>query len=273
MYNQLYTLKETLSLDDDIDTIKTRLNLLVKNVSFLYSYFVGRKDDDIIIRLTYSEYDQYNTIDAKTANENIITCIIDYLVSLSNAKCIAFGQPPLELILELYQPMLNKMAQKIKLQWRRLEIEDLVSIANYLVVKLYKQGYYINKWLVWTSLNNEVLMELRDCKHPTELISLEDILTDGGGSDEALTYGDIVKDPSYEEEAEREDYDDCQKYILEEVKKIAIEKIGERQWDRLYRDYSKGHTSAASQQSMKRIKNYIKSLGLTKQDFINHYRR
>ena len=83
----------------------------------------------------------------------------------------------------------------------------------------------------------------------------------------------MIEDESYIEEKEREDEQQLERYIFQQVKDIIVDKIGERQWDRLWRDYSKGHVSLDSRASMRRLKAYFNELGLTRQDFINGYRR
>jgi hypothetical protein len=272
MYNLVFKHVEYLPLESEYETIKENISNLIS--TDLYAYFVGRKDDVLVIKIYISSTDEYNTIRKENAKERIITSIIDYLVSLSNAKCIDFQQPPLELIIELYQPMLKKMADKLHQQWRQFEYEDLVSMANLVVVKLHNQGYYLNKSIIWTALNNDILVECRKLKSQPVLVSFEDVIKSTFKIDsEELAYGDMIKDESIEEEKERDDERQLEKYVFEQVKDIIIDKIGERRWDRLWRDYSKGHAAIGTRQEMKRLKSLFKTLGLTRQDFINYYRR
>ncbi len=272
MRNEICEFKTFIPLDSDYTIIETEITNVV--FSDLYSYFVGRKNDMIVIKTRTSTIIEYNTIPKEEAKERIITSIVDYLVTLSDIKCIAFGQPPLELMIKLYQPMLRKMADKIHHQWKQFDYDDLVSMANFAMVKLYKQGYYVNKSVVWTSLNNDVLMECRNFRYQPTIVSFEDVTKSNiKVDDEKLTYGDMIKDESIEEEKENEDGQQLEKYIFEQVKDIIIDKIGVRRWDRLWRDYSKGHTTNVTQQEMKKLKSLFKELGLTREDFINYYRR
>ena len=272
MYNEIIELKDYIPIDSDENEIVDKVYNMIH--CDLYSYFIGRKNDDIIIKVCYAVNVEYNTIDSDNAKCDIVNAIIDYLVTLSDVKCIAFGQPPLELILTLYEPMLAKMAHKIHQQWPRYDVEDLLSIANFIVVKCYKLGYYINKSLIWTSLNNEILLENRKVRYEPNVVSLEDKMKKTFKVDsEELTYGDTVEDPTYKAEEEQKDEQQLDQYVFEQVKQLIIEKIGERQWDRLWRDYSKSHTTNCTRQTMKRMKSYFEELGLTRQDFINHYRR
>ena len=272
MYNEIFEHKVYVALDTDYDMLAENVNEAVH--CDLYSYFVGRKDDLIVIKTVTSAEEEWNTIKRDKAREDIMTSVINYFVTLSNSKCICFGRPPLELTIRLYQPMLQKMAAKLNNQWKHFEYEDLVAIGNYVIVKLYNEGYYVNKSLVWTSLNNEVLMECRKFKHQPNNVSFEDMTKSKIKiDDEKLTYGDMIKDESYEEEKEREDGQQLEKYIFEQVKNIIIDKIGIRRWDRLWRDYSKSHADVATRQEMKKLKSFFEELGLTRQDFINYYRR
>lgn len=275
MFNEIFEFKTEIPLETDYPlSVEKTVNDLFQNIDQVYSYFVGRKNDIIVIKVCQSATDEYNTIDKFLVKDDIITKIIDYIITLSDAKCIAFGQPPLDLIILLYKPMLDKMADKINVQWPRYEHEDLVSIGYYSIVKLYKQGFYLNKALIWTTFNNEVLLENRKRRNEPDFLSLDTSMKrDVKIDDEELTYGDLMKDETYEEEKEQEDEQQLEKYVFDEVKSIIIDKIGQRQWDRLWRDYSKEHTSVATRQCMNRLKGYFKELGLTRQDFVNHYRR
>lgn len=240
----------------------------------VYSYFVGRKENRIVIKVVTSAVPEFNTINRNDAIENISISIVDYIVSLSENKCICFGQPPLELMVELYQPMIAKMATRLNLQWKQFEYEDLVSMGNLVMVQLYNKGYYLNKYLIKTALNNEVLMQCRNFKDQPLIVSIYDKVNGEAKSDsEDINYSDVIEDESYKEKEEQEDLQELEKYVFEQVKDIIIEKIGQRQWDQLRRDYGKGHTTGQSQAAMRRIKAYFEELGLTRQDFINGYRR
>ena len=274
MQNELFERKARLSLDEShsYDEIEFIVRELV--YSNLYSYFVGRKDDNIIIKVTTSSVEEYNTLNEDEAVDNIINGVVDYITTLSKTKCVCFGQPPLDLIAELYQPMIQKMAHRINNQWKQFEYDDLVSMGNLIMVQLYKKGYYLNKWLIWTSLNNEVLVKCRKFKDRPIIVSIQDKTNSDIKLDsEDLCYGDMLEDESYKEEAEKEDEQQLEQFIFEQVKDIIIEKIGPRQWDQLWRDYGKGHTTGKTIASMRRMRSYFEELGLTRQDFINMYRR
>lgn len=273
MQNEVFERKSYLSLDDcSYEEIEN-----VVNKSFdreLYSYFVGRKDDIIVIKTAVSAITEFNTIDYTEARENVITSIIDYITSLSTRKCICFGQPPIELIVELYQPMIQKMATKLNFYWKQFEYDDLVSTGNMVMVRLYRKGYYLNKSLIWTSFNNEVLVNCRAFKNKPIIVGIDDnVKLDVKMDSEELTYGDMIEDLSYKEEEESKDEEELQLYIFEQVKLIVIDKVGQRQWDQFWRDYSKGHTTGSTRAMMQRMKAYFNELGLTRKDFINIYRR
>jgi hypothetical protein len=205
MRNELVEFKDELPLDVSVEQICECLYTLTNYGKELYSYFVGRKNDIINIKVVYS-LSGNNTIDRDNAIDDICVKISDYILTMSNAKCITFGQPPLEMVVELYQPMLKKMVDKLSIQWKQFEYDDLFSIGNYILVKLYRQGYYINKYLVWTSLNNEILVQYRKIKYKPIIVSLDDVIKlDAKIDSEELTYGDIIKDESYEEEEEKQD--------------------------------------------------------------------
>jgi hypothetical protein len=273
MQNEVFERKSYLSLDDcSYEEIEDVVNRSIDRE--LYSYFVGRKDDVIVIKTVVSTIVEFNTIDYIDARENTITSIVDYITSLSNRKCICFGQPPIELIVELYQPMIQKMATRLNFYWKQFEYDDLVSMGNMIMVQLYRKGYYLNKSLIWTSLNNEVLMKCRTFRHRPIIVSIDDeIKSDVKLDSEEISYGDIIEDTSYKEEEESKDERELELYIFEQVKSIVIDKVGQRQWDQFWRDYSKGHTTNTTRAMMQRLKGYFNELDLTRKDFINMYRR
>lgn len=274
MQNEVFERKSYLSLDDELTY--EQVSKAVTDIIWcdLYSYFVGRKDDTIVIKTVVSMIPELNTIPYVGTTDYIVEKIIDYIASLSNAKCICFGQPPIDIIVPLYQPMIQKMATRLQTQWKQFEFDDLVAIGNKVMVELYNKGYYLNKSLIWTSFNNDILVQCRKFKYQPITVSIYDkVKSDVKVDSEELTYGDMIEDESYIEEREQEDEQQLEKYVFEQVKEIIIDKIGQRQWDKLWRDYGKGHASVASRAAMRRLKAYFDELGLTRQDFINGYRR
>ena len=274
MQNEVFEQKHYLSLDETLSYDKIQEIVDSSVTSNLYSYFVGRKEDVIVIKTVISAVPEYNTLNKQESIEYINEKITDYIATLSQNKCVCFGQPPIDLIVELYQPMIQKMATRLQTHWKQFEFDDLVAIGNKVMVELYQKGYYLNKSLIWTTFNNEILVKCRKLKYQPIIVSIYDKTnSDIKVDSEELTYGDMIEDESYVEEKEREDEQQLEKYVFEQVKSIIIEKIGERQWDRLWRDYGKGHAEVNSRATMRRLKAYFDELGLTRQDFINGYRR
>ena len=274
MQNDVFEQKNYLSLDDDWSA--EEISNFIQNIIScnLYTFFVGRKDNRIVIKTTISSIEDFNTLNKNESIEHIVMSICDYIASLSQAKCICFGQPPIEILVQQYQPMIQKMARRLNANWKQFEYDDLVSVGTMIMVQLYKKGYYLNKSLIWTSFNNEILVQCRKFKYQPITVSIYDkVKSDVKIDSEELRYGDMIEDESYINEKEQEDEQQLEKYIFEQVKEIVIDKIGQRQWDQLWRDYSKGHASVSSRASMRRLKGYFNELGLTRQDFINGYRR
>ena len=149
MQNEVFERKAYLSLDQDYTYAE--IEHVVYDIIWcdLYSYFVGRKDNTIVIKAVVSTTPEFNTLTYPEPAEHIIEAIIDYMMVLSDVKCICFGQPPIELIAELYQPMIHKMATRISVQWKQFEYDDLVGIGNKVMVELYRKGYYLNKSLIY----------------------------------------------------------------------------------------------------------------------------
>ena len=242
----------------------------------IYSYIVYYSKDvnetiKYTIRYTVSEVDKYNTINKNDAIENISNKAFSLLQEKNNGV-LTYGQPPLELLIVLYEPLINKMVNRIKNKWSNFEVDDLAQICRMCMINLYNDGYYINKNLLWTTFKNEILMQVRPLKKRGTMISIYDLHYESNSDgDNAIPIIDTLIDTDALDKEIDDDYKDAEMQIFEEVKDICIDLIGKRQFDSFFRDYKYQHTNTTSRKLLVRIKQHMKMLGLTREDFNNKY--
>ena len=187
-------------------------------------------------------------------------------------RVLGYNQPDIEVMIEAYDPLVNKLAKQQNEHWKCFEHEDLCQMCRLTMLKLYRKGYYIHKRLLYKSFNNDILMSLRHERDRPTIVSFEDTFYKTASADsEKLLVADIVPDTELIEKEELELYEENTRLIFEEVKEIIVELIGIRQFNELMRDYGNKHTTTWSRKCMQKIKNHFAKLGLTRKEFDNKY--
>lgn len=258
---------QTISVTCTKDEIKQQIASILDGYERIYSYLIYAKYKDKIligwlVEYTFSQYDKYNTLQVC----DIIDTIVDTLLNNKDTvkSVIGYKQPSFELMLQLYKPLIHKLAVEQCNRWTELEYEDAVSICQLTMLKLYKKGYYIHKHLLRRSFENEILMSLRHSRSKPEMMSLEqEVSWKKSEEDDALTIASMI--PDYEEELRVERAQDKAAFdaVFAEIKDILVDMLGERQFQQLLRDYGNRHTTSWSRRTMKRIKNKFKKVGFT----------
>ena len=169
-------------------------------------------------------------------------------------------------MLELYTPLIRTLAKRICTEWTELEYEDAVSICQLTMLKLYRKGYYLHKYLLEKSFKNEILMSLRKTRYAPEILSLDEIMYDSG-EDNQITLIDMLEDTSLTIEQEERDRQEQIHNAFMKMKDFIVDMIGERRFNQLYREYSNKTVSHSSAMTMQRIKNELKKLGIDKSIF------
>lgn len=200
-------------------------------------------------------------------------CIHDTLIAITNdvqdgKYIILFKQPSLEMQIKMYMPYIKKLAQIQSQRWKTLEYDDLYSTCTFVIIKLYKRGYYLNKWLIKKSFENEVLLQLRKFKNVPEILSLEQI-TFTNDNNEPVKLEDMIEDKQANINIQDEEESQLIHAIFLKVKEIIVTDIGERQFDQLLRDYGNKHTTNWSRKQMQIIKQKFSKDNITKMTFIN----
>ena len=114
-------------------------------------------------------------------------------------------------------------------------------------------------------------MSLRPEKDRPPIVSIYDKYYGAEGDLEKLMIGDIIVDESYELDEEETERLNFIKWTFEEVKRELIKLLGPRQFDQLFRDYSRKHTTSQTCKMMQKVKRYFDTKGITMEDFINKY--
>jgi hypothetical protein len=263
--NLLSKISQPISAKLSNEEISYQITTMLNELKYIYSYLIYAKYSNNtlsgwIIEYNLSQYDDYNTLNCFDISKDIIAAIINS--RNVNKSVIAYKQPAIELMLQLYEPLIHKLALEQSNRWQDLEYEDAVIMCQLVMIKLYQKGYYLHKRLVRKSFENEVLMLLRKSKNKPEIYSFEQVIKkDGDNAD--ITLADVVPDKEAELKAERQEEEEIFNAIFAEVKSIIIELIGERQFEQLLRDYGNKHTTPWSRKKMQEIKRKFNSLGIT----------
>lgn len=243
------------------------LHDLLDKYNYLYSYIVYDKKEYWQVDILYSKTKQYNTIPANKLIEEVIKSetVHDKSLQLSNNIC-TYCQPPLEILLVTYKPLIYKLAVQQHQYWPQVELEDLLQMCNMRICVLYQQGYYIHKNLLTRSFVNDVLMFLRPDKRKPRVDSLDQMLMSTDGENN-VTLVDTIEDEHAQDEL-NEIIDEADGITVEqEIKNKMLEVIKEfitpRMYDQLLREYGNKTTSNNTRVMVNRLKSQLKDLGIT----------
>lgn len=266
-HNILY-FTQKISIDENDEDIRSQLQTVMNEIQRIYSYVIHVNDTHFTVRYALSEQERYNTY-----NKNeVIGCVLDDIEKYRNYGgnyIIGFRQPNIDILVEVYEPLIQKLAKQQGEMWRMFEHEDLCQICRMTLVILYNKNYFIHKKLLEKSFNNEVLQEVRRNVTDYEIVSLEHRCE--GDDMEKLSFRDTLHDTQEELAIIDRDAAQTSRDIFEEVKSIIIDIIGERQFEQLYRDYRNGHTTSWSRKKMQTLKALFRKEDLTRLKFNNKY--
>lgn len=274
--HKLFEYKSTIAANLNIKEIEVELKSSIID-EYIYSFIVTIKTDDDLKIITYqikhmvADEQENNTIFVLDAVRIILNAIIEYRDYRGKNRVIAYGQPPLELMIELYEPLIETLAKNVQNNWQQYELDDLKQMCRLSMCKLYNKGYYVHKSLLKKVFEREVLEEVRGLKKRGDVISLFTRIVTDDPNGEKLTIKDTLEDVDstlMEEERLRLE---SELLIFNELKDIIIDKIGQRKWDMIFRDYSRGHTTSTSQGIMREVKKFLQSEGYTRNLFNERY--
>lgn len=272
--NNVHKLVQQISVKYTDEEIKTQLHILLDELDTIYSYLVYAKykEDKLIgwqIEYCVSQTDEYNTLQSSLVIEEIFA-IIKKSTDKKVSSVIGYKQPPIDIMISLFEPLINKLALQQCRKWPQIEFEDACQICRMTMLNLYRKGYYLHTTLLERCYNNDILMSIRKDKNKPEIVSIDTVIHQDDDSS-PLTIGDMLPDTTAEEDENKKEDEDLVKLVFSQVKEIIIELIGERQFEQLMRDYGNKHTTTWSRKKMQQLKDKFKKMGITWESF-NKYR-
>lgn len=272
--NKIFYFQQTLNGEADRNIILKELSTVMDEIKYIYSFTVRVDRQNGVkynVRYAISEEVKYNTL----YKDDVVNGIIEAIErdKITNGKyIIGYGQPSLDLMVELYDPLVCSLATKQRQRWQMFEYDDLCQICRLTLVTLYNKGYYIHKRLLEKAFDNAVLQELRQSFNDFDVLSIETTM-DENEDLEKLSIKDMLRDVDAEIKAQEQDTHEINSATFNEVKGIVVDLIGERQFEQLFRDYANGHTTTWSRRKLQTIKTFFELQGLTRQKFNNKYGR
>ena len=238
----------------------TIVDVLASGVPKVYSYaiFVDKQPATMLrIELLYSYTVRYNTISLQT----IVDAVKHTINTVQGDKLVAYKQPPLDILIHTYEPLILKLAKQQQEHWKQLELDDLMQMARLCICILYNSGYYVHKKLIIRTFNNYVLQTVRKERYRPTILSLDAPLPQS----DKLTIGDVIRDTGYDERLQ--DVEDREEDLtfLKEFRAIVIHDIGERQYEQLLKQYSAKATSTWATKRVHDLKAKYAKLNTVKQ--------
>lgn len=242
------------------DSPKNNARLLMPHMD-IYSFYIRyTKQYELVYYV--SDNPSWNTLSYETVQQIIESDLV------KSDGIVCFGQPSIDLIVEIFDPFFMKLASNAKQHFKQYELEDLYQTCRYVVVLLYNKGYYLHKQLIANAFRNELLVE---CRHkPVETVSIDDSFDD----DDELAYGDTLEDLEYKYDDENKLHEQSMKDMFVEVQEYVIERIGERGCFQLFRELLTGNTSVWGRSRRLHITRALNAIGITKDALMKkHYWR
>ncbi len=260
-YNTLTTLSFKLYKDNDLTTNQNIIEDILNEVDYIYSYIIKSNIENnrviLIIKFTISENIKHNTVKSISMCNKIIDLLIN---DIEINKIIAFEQPTLNIVFQVYNRFIAKIAKQHSDIWH-LEYDDVYQICALSIVKLYNKNYFLNKYIIEKTCRNDVLCSIRKNINKPIIESLDQVIKND--NTEAIRYCDVIEDEKSKYMYEEQINNDAINKMFLEIKQILINKFGERKFDKLFRDYSNGSTDTISRTMMQKVKIYLKKRNIT----------
>ena len=144
-----------------------------------------------------------------------------------SVKIVGYRQPPLDLLVEILDPLVTKLATQQHQRWG-VEYDDLVQICRLTLCILYNKGYYIHKSLLTTAFIRDVLKYLRHDKDKPTVVSFEDLTNNPDSPNSEQIADDKAEEQITAYEEEEHEADEFAK-----KKRLAIKHFGERKYNQL----------------------------------------
>jgi len=266
--NVLSKMTINISVDDDLHL---KVCQLLSPVEKIYSYlvyakFVNDKLSGWRVETMVSQTVAYNTILRINAIMEITSLLLNSKKEPSTEHIVGYKQPPLEVMIVAFDPLVRKLSRQQQSYWKNLEFEDLCQMCRLVICLLYEKGYYIHKSLLYRAFTNYVLMQLRKSRFCPSITSLDDVICiDQSGN--ILTAEDMLADERAEEDMLEFEVIDEINDILCRKRQVIIDYIGQRQYDQLVREYGNRTTTSWSRKLVYKLKEYLGKRGINSRSF------
>lgn len=228
----------------------------------IYSFFL-RKNRQYELVYYICDTPKYNTLKP----ERVLDLLTDFSTKSTGILC--FGQPSIDLMIELFDPYMTKLASEAIRKYKSYEFDDMFQECRMCAIELYNKGYYLNKSLIATAFRNRIIDAYRwrssAIRNDEDNMKFLSDIAVSGVTDEDLTFEDVAEDPefriTYEEEMHRQSMHD----MYEHVKQYIVEAIGERGFEQLFREIATGYMSEWGRRHRRKLMELMETHGITKE--------
>ena len=273
--NDLINVRIDLQKDMSEEQMRDTLYKMLHRFTYIYSYIIYDKDNMYRVVALVSQTLPYNTLHIDNVIDNVIDSICnehDLTLQLSQ-NVIGYEQPPLEILLETYKPLIYKLSLQQYHMWPQVELEDLIQMCNLRICVLYQQGYYIHKNLLSRSFANAVLMFLRPEKYKPQTVSLDEI-SKGKDDETSVNIAETIEDEHANEEMnnvlDEVDGITFEDLVNQECKQIVLEFISPRTYDQWMIEYNTKTVSRQTASQVNALKSKLKMLGITRKNIADY---
>lgn len=273
--NDLINVRIDLQKDMSEEQMRDTLHKMLHRFTYIYSYIIYDKDNVYRVVVLVSQTLPYNTLHIDNVIDNVINFICnehDPTLQLSQ-NVIGYEQPPLEILLETYKPLIYKLSLQQYHMWPQVELEDLIQMCNLRICVLYQQGYYIHKNLLSRSFANAVLMFLRPEKYKPQTVSLDEI-SKGKDDETSVNIAETIEDEHANEEMsevlDEVDGITFEDLVNQECKQIVLEFISPRMYDQWMIEYNTKTVSRQTASQVNALKSKLKMLGISRKNIADY---
>lgn len=256
-------------------TIQSALSEQLSKVKKIHSVIVYNLFEDgehtgWEVRYNIAQDNKLNDLFAGDVVNNVSSTMVRNAYKVTE-RVNCFMQSNLDTIIRSRKPLIIKLAKEMQEQWTYLEMEDLIQMCNLVICDLYYKGYYIHKNLIRRSFINYVLMHIRKNKNKPDIVSLDQEFSKSD-NDDVICVKDTIADTQQMYDEEDKDNGEVEQQILNEMREVVIDIIGQRQYDQMLREYGNKQTTAWSRKLMQTIKAKLFELGINAKSFNKYYK-
>lgn len=262
MYNTL--VKASVKIPRDTIDVEQLIVSAFSDIEYIYSYIVYAKYKQGKLQywqvdFMLSQHDKYNCHNILDVAKRV-AAMTELSVVNETRKILGYEQPGPEILLKVYEPLVKRLAQEEHNRWNYLDFEDLLQMCRLVIMRLYRNGYYIHKSLVKRAFTNEVLLHIRKDKNKPIIVSIEESMYNNSSDNDISILESIIDESSLLEQEEFIEQDELDKLNARQ-RQLIVDKIGQRQYDQLVREYGNKMTTSWSRKTIQTLKNYLRRIG------------